>query len=219
MQRKFGNRHWNFYVAVAVGVVVAGITLMVAMDLFPAVAASAFSLTYLVLTARDMPRLTPDYLREHAGGEDAPPWIVFLLTVGVVVYVTGALFLLLNEQSANPLRLGLGIVSVILTWLMIQVMWGMHYACEFYQAPDKDKPKTKSRAPQTGGLVFPGTDEPCGADFVYFTLVVAMTAQTSDVEIESSAMRRIVTVQSLISYLFNTVMLAAAVKHVVSRGK
>ena len=67
--------------------------------------------------------------------------------------------------------------------------------------------------------MFPGADAPCGADFVYFALVVATTAQTSDVEIESSAMRRIVTVQSLFSYLFNTVMIAAAVNIVVSSGK
>ena len=53
-------RHWNFYVALAWGAVAAVITLIVRPALFPAAAASVFSLVYLVLTARDMPRLTPD---------------------------------------------------------------------------------------------------------------------------------------------------------------
>src|SRR6185503_10479264 len=99
------SRHWNFYIAVAVGLVTAAATLAFAPDLFPEVAASAFSLTYLVLTARDLPRLTPDYLRHHAGDEDAPPWVVFLLTLAILVYVTAALFLAVNDKSVNGLRL------------------------------------------------------------------------------------------------------------------
>jgi uncharacterized membrane protein len=206
------SRHWNFYLAVAAGIIASLATLVFAPDLFPAVAASIFSVTYLALTAWDMPRLTPDYLREHAGDEDAPPLIVFLLTLAVVVYVTVALFVAVNDASPDVLRLSLGTVSVVLAWLMIHTMWGMHYAWEYYAAPDKGVEE------QQGGLEFSGNDEPDGADFIYFALVVAMTAQTSDTEVASRAMRRIVTGHSLFSYLFNTVVIAAAVNIVVSLG-
>jgi len=119
---KAGGRHWNFYLAVAAGIIASVATFMLAPDLFPAAAASISSLTYLVLTARDMPKLTPDYLREHAGDEDAPPLVVFVLTIGLMVYVTIALFLVVNDNSPNGLRLSVGVISVILAWLMIHIM-------------------------------------------------------------------------------------------------
>src|SRR5690349_17931538 len=128
-----GPRHRNFYIAVGAGLAASVVTLLVAPDLFPAAAASIFSLSYLVLTAIDMPGLTSDYLRQHAGDEDAPPWIVFLVTIALVLYVTIALFMVVNQSSPDLLRLGLGTLSVALSWLMLQVMWGMHYAWEYYE--------------------------------------------------------------------------------------
>lgn len=212
---KAGGRHWNFYIALASGAVAAVITLVWFPELFPAVAASVFSLVYLGLTAWDMPRLTPSYLRKHASEEDAPPFIVFLLTLGILAYVTVALFIVANSGERHPLAIGVGAVSVVLAWLMIHVMWAMHYAWEFYEKPEgKDHD-----ADQSGGLEFPGDELPDGMAFVYFSLVIAMTAQTSDTDVTDNKMRRIVTGHSLFSYLFNTVAIAAAVNIVVSLGK
>jgi uncharacterized membrane protein len=205
------SRHWNFYIAAVAGIVAAIVTLVFARDLFPAIAASIFSLTYLALTARDMPKLTPDYLREHAGDEDAPPWIVFILTIAVVVYVTVALFMTVNDSNPQPLTLWLGGISVALAWLMINTMWGMHYAWEYYDAP-----KTGDDAKQQGGLEFAGDEDPDGMDFIYYAMVVGMTDQTSDTNVTSRLMRRITTGHSLFSYLFNTVIVAAAINVVVS---
>lgn len=98
---KARSRHWNFYIAVAAGIAASIVALLLAPDLFPASAASVFSLTYLSLTARDLPKLTPDYLGQHAGDEDAPPITVFLLTLGVVVYVMVALFAAVNDKSPS----------------------------------------------------------------------------------------------------------------------
>jgi uncharacterized membrane protein len=211
---KAGSRHWNFFVALGVGVVGLAVTLLLSAEIAAAVAASVFSLAYLVLTARDVPKLNPDYLREHAADEDAPPLIVFVLTIGVVVYVLVALFMVLNDDSPEPWRLILGVVSVALSWLMIHVMWGMHYAWEYYAAP-----AGKADRKQAGGLEFPGGEDPDGVDFIYFSLVIAMTAQTSDTDVTSRNMRRIVSGHSLFSYLFNTVIIAAAVNIVVSLGQ
>lgn len=212
---KAGSRHWNFFIALGVGIVALVAMLLLAADMAAALAASAFSLVYLALTARDMPKLSPDYLREHAGDEDAPPLIVFLLTLGVVVYVLVALFVAVNDRSPNTWRLVLGVVSVALAWLMIHVMWGMHYAWEYYAAP----PEGRDHRRQADGLEFPGGEQPDGTDFIYFSLVVAMTAQTSDTDVTSRKMRRIVAAHSLFSYLFNTVIIAAAVNIVVSVGQ
>ena len=162
------SRHWNFYLALACGALVVVATLMPLRDLSAVLGASIFSLAYLGLTARDMPRLTPDYLRRHADDEDAPPFVVFGLTLAIVLYVTIALFLAINAGSrAGTLRLVLCVLSVVLSWLMINAMWGMHYAWEFYQAPEQG-----AKSDQRGGLEFPGDDLPDGTAFIYFSLVV-----------------------------------------------
>ena len=162
-----------------------------------------------------MPKLTPDYLRAHAGDEDAPPLVVFLLTLAIVIYAMVALFIAVNDQHPDALRLTLGVVSVVLSWFMIHAMWGMHYAWEYYARADKPTKAKRER----GGLEFPGDEEPDGMDFIYYSIVVAMTDQTSDTNVTSRRMRRITTGHSLFSYFFNTVIVAAAVNIVVQLGQ
>lgn len=214
---RFGPRHGNFYIAAGCGILALLVGFLFSAAAGPALAATLFSLVYLGLTAKDLPTLTPDYLRQHAEDEDAPPWIVFVLTICEVVYVTVALFMAINAgKSPDPSRLALGIVSVVLSWLMIHVLWAMHYGWEYYEAPD-DAARRKNKK-QKGGLDFPGEEEPDGTAFIYFSFVVAMTAQTSDTDVTNNLMRRIVTAHSLFSYLFNTVVIAAAVNIVVQLG-
>ena len=67
-----------------------------------------------------------------------------------------------------------------------------------------------------GGLDFPGKDEPGAHDFLYFAFVIGMTAQTSDVAITSTAMRKANLLHAVVSFFFNTVLVAAAVNVAVS---
>ena len=66
------------------------------------------------------------------------------------------------------------------------------------------------------GLVFPGAEEPSGIAFFYFAYVIGMTAQTSDTDVTSNGMRRLVLVHGVFSFFFNTVIVAAAVNIVVA---
>jgi uncharacterized membrane protein len=207
------SRHWNFYLAFGGGIALLILGWIPLKVLSAVSAAIFFSIIYLYLTARDLPKLTPAYLRQHAGDEDAPPLVVFLLTLAVVAYVVTSLFMVINAGSIDPLRLSLGIASVVLSWLMITTMWGMHYAWEFYEAPADGSDKE-----QRGGLSFPGDELPDGSAFIYFSLVVAMTAQTSDTDVSDNRMRRIVSGPSFFGYVFNTVIIAAAINIVVSLG-
>ena len=114
-----------------------------------------------------------------------------------------------------PGPLTLGVASVVLGWFAINTMWAMHYAFEYYRPLDK-APGAGKKRPVRAGLQFPGSEEPDGTAFVYFSYVIGMTAQTSDTEVCSNAMRRIVTVHGIFSFFFNTVLVAAAVNIVVS---
>ena len=103
-----------------------------------------------------------------------------------------SLFLVLRDrESTTTLQLWLGAISVVLGWFAVHTMWAMHYAFEYYQAPDEEQGRPKSGKVQAG-LEFPGGEDPNGVAFFYFAYVVGMTAQTSDTAITTNAMRRLV---------------------------
>ncbi len=77
--------------------------------------------------------------------------------------------------------------------------------------------QTKKKMP-VGGLEFPGGKRPEGSDFLYFSTVIGMTAQTADTGITTAHMRRVVLVHSILSFFFNTVIVAAAVNLAVTLG-
>jgi uncharacterized membrane protein len=208
------KKHMGFYLAAAAAVAAGGVALRFAPMLAVTIAANAFFLTYLAATLAGLPRLTPSYLRRHAASDDIPVSIIFLITLGAVAVAVASLFLTINARSApDPLLYALSLSAVPLGWLAIHMMAAVHYAHLYWQ-PDGEDEATGPRARR--GLDFPGTKEPGGSDFVYFSYVIGMTAQTSDVAVTTSAMRRINILHAIVSFFFNTVLVAAAVNLAVS---
>ena len=93
-------------------------------------------------------------------------------------------------------------VTVLGCWLLLPMLFALTYAASFY-ARDPD-----------GGLDFPGAKtgfEPDHTDFLYFSFTIAVTAQTSDVAVTTREMRRLVLFQSVVSFVFNTTILAFSI--------
>jgi uncharacterized membrane protein len=216
--RRPAPRHLGFYVAVTLGVLSGGGGLALAPALALAIGANVFFAAYIVMTYWQLPHLTAEFLKKHAAEEDAPaPFILFVTICAVVASVVSLIAALAMGDQAAGAAIVLGVVSVILGWLAVHTMWAMHYAFEYYDRPEASG-KAKGKE-VVGGLDFPGGDEPDGTAFLYFSYVIGMTAQTSDTAVTSNAMRRIVTFHSIFSFLFNTVIVAAAVNLVVSLGR
>lgn len=208
------GRHLPFLAACGVAV----LALAAALFLFPAlswaIAANAFFVVYLGLSLLALPRMTADWLKRNAAGDDVPVWIIFLVGLVAVVVSVVLLFDSINRRPApDPVEYGLALTAVPLGWFTIHLMAALHYAREYWQ-PESRAKDAKARQ----GLEFPGTDRPGGIDFVYFSYVIGMTAQTSDVDVTNSAMRRRALVHGIVSFFFNTVILAAAVNIAVSGG-
>lgn len=211
---KLLERHTPFYVAAAVGLASGVISLLVDPRLATLIASNAFFATYLALTLFAVPHLTAAYLRSHAASSDVPVSIIFLVTLAAVSVAVGALFVVLNSTHPRTLQLVLAFLAVPLGWLAIHMMAAIHYAHLYWQPDGQEAGKPR----QKGGLDFPGKEAPSGIDFVYFAFVIGMTAQTSDVQITTTAMRRINIVHAILSFAFNTVLVAAAVNTAVALG-
>ncbi|ATU93029.1 DUF1345 domain-containing protein [Phyllobacterium zundukense] len=214
------KRHNPFYLAAIIGLATLALALAFAPHVAYAAAANAFFVVYLTLSAIKVRKLTPEYLRKNAARSDEPVWIIFAVTFGAVVVAVGSLFVLLNSgQNPQPFDLSLALAAVFLGWMTIHMMAAIHYAHLYWQ-PDEDAEGTKDKPREhVGGLDFPGGKEPGGIEFLYFSYVIGMTAQTSDTAITSTDMRKINLLHAIISFFFNTVLVAAAVNVAVSLGQ
>jgi uncharacterized membrane protein len=145
--------------------------------------------------------------------QDTGRTIIFCLVLfGACASLFAVAFLLGTAKGTAGARLGghvvLAAITVVLSWFLIHTVFAMHYTHAYYRTEDPDE-----RGRHGAGLSFPGDedDEPDFLDFAYFAFVIGMTFQVSDVAITSKLIRRLSLVHALLSFLFNTVILALAI--------
>jgi len=116
--------------------------------------------------------------------------------------IPGAVVLI--QQHGSPVYLkSFGVQDVATKAPMTpDTIFALHYAHEYYGARGDHA---------IGGLTFPGRQPPDYWDFLYFSLVIAMTSQVSDVVITSKVIRRIVTVHGALAFFFNVAVFALTV--------
>lgn len=124
--------------------------------------------------------------------------ITTVLTVVVLAAISGELPRAAHGDSLAKVRL---IGTLLLTWLFANVVYGLHYAHVYYT-------RDEATGADCRGIDFPGTPSPDYYDFAYFSFTLGMTFQTSDVEIDSPRVRRIVTLHSFAAFVFNIGVIA-----------
>jgi len=212
------QRHMLFAVSACLGVLALAVALLLHAPLAYSIGANAFFAAYVILVVAQMPKFTGRYLSKNARAADQPVLVIFAVTLVVVVVAVVSLFLLINQKDkGHPVELTFALLSIPLGWFTIHAMAALHYAHVYWMDGDTVDAKTKTKAP-VGGLLFPGDKRPEGWDFLYFSAVIGMTAQTADTNISTTHMRCVVLVHSILSFFFNTVIVAAAVNLAVSLG-
>lgn len=121
-----------------------------------------------------------------------------------------AVVLLLINKDIKPIDLIVAISGMFLSWFLVHTTFGMRYAHLYYGDSETNK---------GSGLDFPGDDEPDFIDFAYFSFVLGMTFQVSDVEISSRKIRRLSLLHSLIAFIFNTVIVALTINALAGLSK
>lgn len=152
----------------------------------------------LVLTV--FRRATVAAMKDRARLLDRGKWVD--LTVAMLASLA-SLAAIVAEMAAtkgtptSPVSAALAGVTVLLSWAFVQVFFAQHYAHDYW---------LRGR-----GLDFPGNDAPTYSEFLYFSFTVGMTAQVSDVTTRSASMRRLVLLHGLLSFVFNTAVIALGV--------
>ena len=158
---------------------------------------------YLVLGFAAMANADVARIRRRAALLDEDRTVFLVLTAGAALASLGAIVAELGTKDPvyQTAHLALASATIVLSWAFTHTIFALHYAHEFYVEARHEE----------GGLAFPGKEQPDYWDFLYFSLVIGMTSQVSDVAITAPAIRRTVSAHGVVSFVFNTTLLALAV--------
>jgi uncharacterized membrane protein len=167
-------------------------------------------LSFLVLVFWAWNYAEPLHIRRRASLQDEGRNVMLILVLGgVVASVTAIVFELTQAKdhkgATEVFETVLGLGTVAISWVFLQTFLAQHYAHEYYATSRSEDGK------EHGGLDFPGCNDPDYWDFFHFSITIGATAQTADIQITSKPMRLLVTWHALMSYTFNTVVLALAI--------
>ena len=153
-----------------------------------------------------------DDMRRHAAANDANRVLLLIVTAAVSVVILVAIALELGGKGKpEPLAIGLVVATLALSWLFSNTVYALHYAHIYYIKDDDGEGDHK-------GVAIPDEDEPDYWDFIYFAYTLGMTFQTSDVEICSRHVRRVVTFHCLVAFVFNIGVIAFTINVLGSAG-
>lgn len=138
--------------------------------------------------------------------DDGAIFILLIILLGSVTSLVIIVMIMTDMKSLMVFNTAEVISLVLLTylssWFLIHTAFTLHYAHVYYQ----DYEKTKKPP-----LIFPATTHPNYIDFLYFSLIIGMTCQTSDVSIASTRTRSLAMIQGLTAFVFNTTLLVLTI--------
>jgi uncharacterized membrane protein len=174
-----------------------------------------FALCILVLAWLTITTTPLHKLHARAQEQDVSRTVIFVFVVLAAcagLFAVGFLFFA-NKNVQRPhlvLHMLMSLVAVVSSWLLVHTVFGLRYAHTYYGDPDGPEGPRQ----HAGGLEFPGGRLPDYMDFAYFSFVIGMTFQVSDVQITSREFRQIVLLHGMLSFGFNTVILALTINTV-----
>ena len=167
------------------------------------------ALCFLAIGWMVVARTDETLTRVRAQLYDSSGFVIFLFVVTAASASVVAIGFLVGDIKNLPfwprtLRLSLSVAALLLSWLLIHTLFAFHYARLYYSQLEGDD--THHR-----GLKFPDDDEPDYLDFLYYSFVVGMTSQVSDVAVLSRPMRRLTLVHGILSFVYNIAVLAMSI--------
>jgi uncharacterized membrane protein len=173
-----------------------------------------YSFVMLVLYWSTILSTHPLEMKKTAKVQDSNRTLIFLFVLAAALASLFVVVLLLSStRQLNGMELSmhvlLSIAAVICSWALVHTVFVFRYAHLYYE--DASASALNKDTKYAEGLQFPEEKEPDYLDFTYFSFVIGMTFQVSDVEISSKRIRRLALMHSLVSFAFNTVIVALSI--------
>jgi uncharacterized membrane protein len=167
---------------------------------------------YLILGAQMIMRADKLSIRRRAQLTDDGKYAFLGLSIlaaiasfaAIVLELTGVKDLTGPEKAVH---IALVATTIVSSWFFVHLTFTLHYAHEYFA----DELRTPDPTDVRGGLIFPGTKDPHYLDFLYFSYIIGVASQTADVATSSRTMRALALVHGIVSFFFNTTILALTI--------
>ena len=177
----------------------------------------AFAFSYIITSWMVMFSRSIAEIKKMAQKDDGSGLfvIVFTIIASFAAMVTVLMLVIASktEDKNEILRIIICFSSVMLSWFLVHTIFTFHYAHLFYDIETENKTNLKK------GLDFPCEEDPDYLDFAYFSFIVGMTFQVSDVQVTDKKMRRLVLLHGLISFILNTFVVALTINFIAGLSK
>lgn len=169
------------------------------------IAWDAGTILYLVMLSTTMLRETVAQIRARAERQDEGAVAILVIACLAATTSIAAIGLQLADIGNVPvgqrgLHLALGGLTILCSWTLLHAFFTLHYAGIYY-----------AKAAKEPCLNFPGQHDPDYVDFLYFAYTIGCTSQTSDTAVTTRQARGLVLIHSILSFIFNTSILALAI--------
>lgn len=175
-----------------------------------------FALALLALNWITFFTTTSHDIRNRAKVEDSSRIVIFsIVLVSTFASLLAVVLLLVTrsqKQEWKGLYLAVAITGMVLSWLLVHTIYTIRYAHLYYA----NHPTRKEE--HAGGLDFPNEEKPDFIDFAYFAFVLGMTFQVSDVQVTAKGLRRLALMHGMLSFGYNTIIVALTINVVAGLG-
>ncbi|MEA2856530.1 MAG: hypothetical protein QOH98_851 [Methylobacteriaceae bacterium] len=167
---------------------------------------------YLILGARMMMQADRLSIRRRAQLTDDGKYAFLGLSILAAIASFAAIVFELSgvkdlTGSDKVAHIALVVTTIVSSWFFVHLTFTLHYAHEYFA----DELRTPDPSDVRGGLIFPGTKDPRYIDFLYFSYIIGVASQTADVATWSPIMRTLALVHGIVSFFFNTTILALTI--------
>lgn len=170
----------------------------------------AFAISNLIMSWTILLSFHPKEVKEMSKDEDSSAPVIFSIVLTAAIFSLFAIILLLQNISGLSKRgvnahILLSFAAVFFSWTLIHTMFTLRYAHLYYSYKDENSNNATA-------LIFPDNyEDPDYLDFAYFSFVIGMTFQVSDVNIRSKSIRHFALLHGFLSFIFNTVIVALSI--------
>ena len=168
---------------------------------------------YILLTFIMMVRDDLDRFHQRTSIQDEGRFVILTLSIFAALFSIGAIVVQLaatKDMSGvdKYFHIGLVVTTILTGWTFIHLTFALHYAPE-YASERRNRPELPEKI--RGGLDFADTLKPDYSDFLYFSFIIGVASQTADVTVCSPTMRRIALAHGIVSFFYNTTILALTI--------
>jgi uncharacterized membrane protein len=176
---------------------------------------NTFSLCMIIMTWITFKITTPDEIRRQAELQDTSRVVIFVIVlISAFASFFAVLLLVISEKKeTEAFDIPVAMAGMFFSWFLVHTIFAMRYA-HIYYGDHETQP-----AIHAGGLIFPKEDNPDYIDFAYFSFVLGMTFQVSDIQVTSKELRKMALLHGILSFGFNTIIVALTINVIAGLTK